>query len=89
MTYRIAEPNRELCHNVLSLGGHKNGNVTCTIKFKTKHSRQALDRLTEEVDGEQPWNNAMIFKYLEACPLPAAKNDASSASRRRIPRPDP
>jgi hypothetical protein len=23
--------------------------------------------------GQQPWNNAMITKYLEACPLPAAK----------------
>ena len=23
--------------------------------------------------GKQPWNNAMIIKYLEACPLPEAK----------------
>jgi hypothetical protein len=23
--------------------------------------------------GKQPWNNAMIIKYLEACPLPSAK----------------
>ena len=26
-----------------------------------------------DTSGEQPWNNALIFKYLEACPLPAAK----------------
>lgn len=24
--------------------------------------------------GKQPWNNAMIIKYLEACPLPQAKH---------------
>lgn len=24
--------------------------------------------------GEQPWNNAMIIRYLQACPLPSAKD---------------
>ena len=24
--------------------------------------------------GQQPWNNAMIIKYLQACPQPAAKH---------------
>ena len=23
--------------------------------------------------GKQPWNNAMIIKYLKACPLPTAE----------------
>jgi hypothetical protein len=31
-------------------------------------------RLMEiHASGEQPWNNALILKYLEACPLPAAR----------------
>lgn len=31
-------------------------------------------RLIEiHASGQQPWNNALILKYLEACPLPAAK----------------
>ena len=30
--------------------------------------------------GQQPWNNAMIIKYLEACPLPEAKQFLRSLS---------
>jgi hypothetical protein len=38
--------------------------------------------------GQQPWNNALIIKYLEACPLPAAKQFVKRASvlDSRIPR---
>jgi hypothetical protein len=31
-------------------------------------------------EGKQPWNNAMIIKYLEVCPLPAAKQFLNSES---------
>jgi hypothetical protein len=30
--------------------------------------------------GKQPWNNAMILKYLEACPLPEAKQFVKNAA---------
>jgi hypothetical protein len=30
--------------------------------------------------GKQPWNNAMIVKYLEACPLPEAKQFVENAT---------
>ena len=33
--------------------------------------------------GQQPWNNAMIVKYLEACPLPMAKQFLSDLSASR------
>jgi hypothetical protein len=37
--------------------------------------------LMEIYAGEkQPWNNAMIIKYLEACPLPSAKQFVKRAS---------
>jgi hypothetical protein len=30
--------------------------------------------------GKQPWNNAMIIRYLEACPLREAKQFLSDLS---------
>lgn len=32
--------------------------------------------------GKQPWNNALIIKYLEACPLPTAKHFVANAMTR-------
>lgn len=32
-------------------------------------------------NGKQPWNNAMILKYLEACPLPAAAQFVENATK--------
>jgi hypothetical protein len=29
--------------------------------------------------GKHPWNNAMILKYLEVCPLPEAKQFVKNA----------
>jgi hypothetical protein len=37
-------------------------------------------------DRKQPWNNAMIIKYLEACPLPEARRfvNRESASNSQL-----